>query len=361
MPDAKRPAALDSFIAELRQAWLKAGPPTYDGFQRLSARVGGPGGLTPLRAGVLHRSTTQQILMGHRCQPPKWPWVVRYWSVLQIAATENGRNPDSLGPVEALREAYEAAWASVRPPQSVGVADGERLPPGGGAPRHRPTPVAREEDAEHDSVLASIRRAVGVEWWREYRDVVPEWFGPCLSLEAGARLIHSYDPAVIPGLLQTPAYAIAAICIDPHQLPEAVARRLVELRLRRQQIIDRPDPPRLWGLIDEVALRRQFVNPAVMRDQIRHLISLSERPNVTIQVLPLRAKIRTAASGPMTLLRFRRSDAPDVVYAEQLTSALYLHDPRDISYYKKVLTAVGMAALKPPATADFLRQVLREV
>jgi hypothetical protein len=116
------------------------------------------------------------------------------WSVLRIAATENGRNPDSLGPVEALREAYEAAWASIRPPQSVGVADGDRLPPGSGAPRHRPTPVAREEDAEHDSVLASIRRAVGVEWWREYRDVLPEWFGLCLSLEAGARLIHSYDP-----------------------------------------------------------------------------------------------------------------------------------------------------------------------
>jgi hypothetical protein len=82
---------------------------------------------------------------------------------------------------------------------------------------------------------------------------------------------------------------------------------------------------------------------------------------VTIQVLPLCANIRTAASGPMTLLRFRRSDAPDVVHVEQLTSALYLYDPGDIGYYKKVLTAVGMAALKPPATADFLRQILREI
>jgi hypothetical protein len=200
-----------------------------------------------------------------------------------------------------------------------------------------------------------------MEWWHDYNDVVPGWFGTYLSLEPAADLIQIYDTAIVPGLLQTEAYANEALRLDHAVLPEAVIKRLLEVRMRRQQLMKRPNGPTLWVLFDERALRRKLGNTTIMRTQLEHLMDIAgQSNNITIQVIPSDAEILGTLAYPLTLLRFRVHELPDVAYLEQLTSALYLHDAYHVSRYAKVLDSLTIAALQPPETVAYIREILRE-
>jgi hypothetical protein len=336
-------AARDGFIDDLWRAWMMAGPPSYGNFEKLSKRVSGPGGLTALQAGVLSASTTQDILTGRRQHPPKWNWVARFLAVLQVAAAENGLDPGSLGTVAEWKARHEAA---------LGLR-----------------PAGQEDSAAHalypsdwdggNSVLAT-RRAVGVEWWRDYRDVVPSWFGTYLSLEPATRLIRTYD-TMVPGLLQTEAYASAAVRLSFDRPREAVISRLVELRMRRQQILAGPDAPQLWAIIEEAALHRLPGNRMTMRRQVEHLINLCEHPRIAIQLLPVRAGHHALAGGPVTLIRFAAPELADIIYLEYLTKAIYLQQPDDVAHYSKCWTARALIADTPQQTIELLREILQQI
>lgn len=219
---------------------------------------------------------------------------------------------------------------------------------------------AVSEDARHANVLALAAWAKDLCWWHDYRDVVPGWFETYLSLEPAARLIRGYETHFVPGLLQTEEYAHAVIRHGHVGAPAAELRRRVDLRMRRQQILRRPDPARLWAIIDEAAFRRWPGSAATMRRQIRCLIDISERPNVTIQVMPVSVDGYAVAGGSITLLRSPGREFPDVVYLEQLTSALYLGKPDDIHHYSKVLNRLGIEAEEPAATAGIFHRILTE-
>lgn len=362
MPDDERASALEAFTSALRRAWAKAGPVTYKEFEKQSKKI--------LGAGYLSHSTVHSVLADpDRSWPPRWEWVLRFWKVLEAVAALHGIDPASLGTLEELKRLHESACLAQRPVRRLAGTAGVKEPQPGTGPGHgRGMPGGPGQAGApglaaggwHDEGLASIRRRAGMEWWHDYDDVVPGWFGTYLSLEPAASRIHVYDTAIVPGQLQTEAYARAALRLEPCCPPEKAAARIIELRMRRQQALGGPNSPRLWAILDESALRCQVGDSGVMRAQLAHLLDICGRPNVTIQVIPSATSIRTTLGYPITLLRFRAQDVPDVAYIEQLTSASYLYDPGHVSRYAQVLQGLVLEALTPAGTADYLARLLRE-
>ncbi len=215
------------------------------------------------------------------------------------------------------------------------------------------------DEAECATLLAMARHANTQGWWHPYSDVIPGWLEPYLGLEQAAQVIRAYEVQFIPGLLQTSDYARAVIRYGPGGVPEAQIDSRVSLRMRRQELFSQADRPYLWAVIDEAALRRPIGGAAVMRAQLRRLIEASELPRVTIQVLPLRAT-NVAVGVPITLLRFPEGELPDVVYSEQLGSALYLERPAETEPYTHLLNRLGTAAGPQTATRAILSQLLKE-
>jgi transcriptional regulator with XRE-family HTH domain len=215
---------------------------------------------------------------------------------------------------------------------------------------------------EIDAFLALARDASRPGWWHSYNDVLPAWFRTLIGLEEAASLIRGYDPQSIPGLLQTPDYARASVATGfPDATDEETARR-VELRLARQHILARPDPPRLWLVIDETALRRPAATtgPDVLRAQLSALIEAAQRPNVTLQVLPFTAGLHPAMYGPVRIFRFDGHDQPDIVYGESMTSAWYLDKPDETALYTQALDRISAQATPAAATLRALRQIRKE-
>ena len=213
------------------------------------------------------------------------------------------------------------------------------------------------DNAERATMLALVEHTNADSWWQEYADVVPGWLEDYLDLEQAATLIRAYEVAYVPGLLQTEDYARAILWSGRTAALDMDVERQVQLRLRRQQVLYRAEPARLWAVIDETALRRPVGGGAVMRAQLRHLIEASRLPHVSIQVLPLSAGGHPAA-GPLTMLRFGESELPDVVYLEQMLTAVYLTRPGDTAHYLDVLNRLAAQAEGFDATAATLERIL---
>ena len=212
------------------------------------------------------------------------------------------------------------------------------------------------DDAERDILLGLAAQANSSGWWHEYADVLPAWFEPYLGLEQAASLIRSYEVAFIPGLLQTEDYA-RAVARLADGVSEARVEQRVSLRLQRQQILHRRGPVHLWVVIDETALRRPLGGRAVMLDQVDHLIRMSRLAHVTVQVMPFSAGGHAAAGGQVTMLRFAEELLPDVVYFEQMHSALYMNKPAETDHHWNVLNRVVTEALPPDQSERKLRRL----
>lgn len=210
---------------------------------------------------------------------------------------------------------------------------------------------------ERESMRALSRHGSAPGWWACYGDAVPAWVKPYLGLEQAARLIRSYDVQFVSGLLQTPGYARAVFGLRGFSGERA--ERQLAVRMRRQEILHRADPPHLWAVIDEAALRRPVGGAAVMRAQVEHLLEMNQLRHVNIQVLPFRAG--SHAVGPVILLRFAGDQLPDVVYLEQLTSAIYPSSPADLAYYWDMLNRLAIEADPPIASSMILDQIRGEL
>ncbi|MEE6259689.1 helix-turn-helix domain-containing protein [Plantactinospora sonchi] len=217
------------------------------------------------------------------------------------------------------------------------------------------------DESERAALLALARQANNPGWWHRYGDVLPHWFQSYLGLETAATLIRTYEVQYVPGLLQTREYARAVVLLAHDGAPAEEIERRVNLRMDRQKILRRPDAPHLWVVVDEAALRRPIGGVDVMRGQIEYLVEASKLPNVTIQVIPFRAGGHAGAGGAFSLLRFPDQELPDVVYMEQLTSALYLDKRDDVDYYAAAMERLCVEADPPTMTLDFLRSVLGDL
>jgi transcriptional regulator with XRE-family HTH domain len=215
-------------------------------------------------------------------------------------------------------------------------------------------------EPERETLLSLARQAGQSPWWQPYRDVVPGWLEPYLSLEQDARVIRAYEPCHIPGLLQTADYARAVIRQCQPDAPAAEIEQRVSLRLRRQYLLAsrRPDPPQLWAVIDEAALRRPAGSQATMSAQLRHLVDMASRPNVRIFVVPFSAGQPGAVGVPFSILRFTGHLIPDLVYIEYRTGAAYPESPRETGHYWHLMNDLATEALSPDRTARLVRQIL---
>jgi hypothetical protein len=217
-----------------------------------------------------------------------------------------------------------------------------------------------EDEAEHEQMLALTRQAAIPGWWQPYHDVLPRWLELYIGLEEAAAIIRSYEVQFVHGLLQTEEYARAVISIGYIGVPADEIDRRVSLRMRRQKLLTRPGAPQLWAVIDEAALRRSPDGPKVMRGQLEHLLELTALPNITVQVIPFDSGAHAAAGGPFTILRFPEQDLPDVVYLEQLNSALYLDEPDEVTGYLTVMNQLCVQAAPIEASKDIMRRLLSQ-
>ena len=217
--------------------------------------------------------------------------------------------------------------------------------------------VTDEDDLRALRSLA--RRANAPGWWHDYSDILPSWFEPYVGLEEAATHIRAYEVQFVPGLLQTEDYARAVTLLSHAMAPPREVERRVRLRMARQAVLDRPDPPHLWVVLDEAVLRRPLGSSAVMQGQFKHLAEMALRPDVTIQVIPFRVGGHSAPGGSFTILRFAEFELPDVVYLEQLASALYLDTPGAVDSHQKAMDRLAVEALTPSKTMQLLKQLLK--
>jgi hypothetical protein len=205
------------------------------------------------------------------------------------------------------------------------------------------------------------RKANAPGWWYKYRDVLPEWFSAYVSLESEATVIRLYEPHYMPGLLQTEEYATVLTRVGfPNESEEDVARR-VALRLKRQDLLDKPGSPAVWAILDETVLRRTVGGPAVMRAQIDRVIEILDIPKVRIQIMPFSAGPHPGAFGPFHYFRFGFSELPDVVYTESLGGAVYIDEPADVVTYLEVLDRMSVQAEPVKRTRELLVELRKEL
>jgi transcriptional regulator with XRE-family HTH domain len=215
------------------------------------------------------------------------------------------------------------------------------------------------DPAERLEYLSLVRRANAPGWWQQYGDLLPSWFEMYLRLEQAAAFIRTYQVQFIPGLLQTEEYARSVILVGHRSESAEEIDRRVYLRISRQKMLTEPGSPKLWAVVDEAALSRPFGSPDVMRSQLQRLLEMSDLPNVILQVLPFHLGAHAAAGGPFTILRFAEPDLPDIVYLEQLTSAVYLDKRPDVENYLAVMEQVTVQAETPARSKDLLLKTLK--
>ncbi|MEU6676646.1 helix-turn-helix transcriptional regulator [Streptomyces sp. NPDC046925] len=167
-------------------------------------------------------------------------------------------------------------------------------------------------------------------WWHSYRDVVPSWFTAYVSLETSAKTLRTYEPQYVTGLLQTPLYARTVLRGGMPNGSEEELERRVELRLRRQSLLEKDDAPTLWVVLDEAVLHRQVGSPDVMREQIERLLDVTELAHVSLDIVPFDAGAHAGACAPFTYFRFEEPELPDIVYSELLSASVYLDQRADV-------------------------------
>jgi len=210
---------------------------------------------------------------------------------------------------------------------------------------------------EREQLLTLAEQANRPGWWHRFNDILPDWFQSYVGMEEAATSIRVYEPQLIPGLLQIPTYtaAVLALC----DIPLGEAERHVILRKERQRRFTE-GRLKLWAIVEETALRRPVGSMEILCDQLRYLLSLSDRPNFTLQVIPSGTGSHAVTSG-FTILRFAKPDLPDVAYLEHLTSALYFDKKSEVDRYLLAMERLSVVAAKPSQTTSILSRVLEEL
>jgi hypothetical protein len=211
-----------------------------------------------------------------------------------------------------------------------------------------------------DGMVELVRQANAPGWWSKYGDIMADWFEAYVGLEMAASVIRTFELQFVHGLFQTEDYARAVTLLGHTAASAEEIDRRVNMRLKRQDLLTGTEPPQVWSVIDEGALRRPVGGPAVMQAQLKRLIEVTQLRHVTVQVVPFSRGGHAAAGGSFTVLRFGEPEVPDVVYIEQLTSALYLDKREDVDHYLEVMNHLSTEALTPAASARFISEIVRE-
>lgn len=221
-----------------------------------------------------------------------------------------------------------------------------------------------EDPAEREDILDLVRadRAQSKPWWQKYSGVLsPTRYDGYLALEASATALNTYEPLLVPGLLQTSAYAEAVIAGMRLDLTPRQVKSLVDIRMKRQQErLEGMAPIRLWAVIDETALTRSIGSPEIMREQLRKLVDVQDLPHITIQLLPTACGAHPGFYGPFVLMSFPEPN-PDLVWLEIRRSSVYLEAQEDVDGYADIFDHLRALALGPPETRTRLHKLIKEL
>ncbi|WP_028926039.1 helix-turn-helix domain-containing protein [Pseudonocardia acaciae] len=285
--------------------------------------------------------------------PSSSPTALKWWFAVEMRRMRENRN--------LTRD--QAAAAIKGSPQNVGHMETGRILP-------KPLELDRLLELygvpERAGFFQDLRLRAkrGTDWWIDFAGSVPENFDLFLGLETTAVQIESWDAHVVRGLFQTPAYAEALIHAGRPELPAAEVAGLVELRMGRQrEVLERDDPPLVWSVIAEPALRWRVGGREVLRAQLDHLVALVERPNIEVQVLPLDVGAHAGTEGTFHLLSAppELRNYPGCVYVEDRIRSHYYEDQEQITTYRNILTRLRIQATKPEDTVPYIRQLAEEL
>ncbi|EFE83273.1 DNA-binding protein [Streptomyces albidoflavus] len=209
-----------------------------------------------------------------------------------------------------------------------------------------------------DSLMQMAKDSRQQGWWHSFGDIP---YSVYIGLETDAASLRAYDPQVVPGLLQTRPYAEALIRGAIPEISPADAEKRVQVRMRRQDRVSSPENPlRLWTVMDEAALHRAVGTPEVMKEQLEHLVQMSELPHVTVQVIPFSTGAHPGLNGQYAILEFPDSTDSSVVYIEGVTSDLYLEKSNDVQKYSVMYEHLRAQALNPEDSRDYIAKMARE-
>ncbi|GAB3486667.1 helix-turn-helix transcriptional regulator [Amycolatopsis cihanbeyliensis] len=222
--------------------------------------------------------------------------------------------------------------------------------------------LLRLYDATEEQIGAGIRL------WEEARDEpkpvrlpsdTPKSFRRLVNAERSAPWMRTVHPYTVPGLLQTRAY-VRALVAAAHRFhdPEGRTEMIVSNRMARQQCLHKDNPLRLHSLLDESVIHREIGGPAVMREQLAHLLTMGEQPNVTLQVMPYGAGAYGTMSGGCTIVGYLGDEVPGV-YLEYPAGGAWVDNEQDVHRFTTMFDDATSAALAPADTADLIYQRIR--
>lgn len=199
-------------------------------------------------------------------------------------------------------------------------------------------------------------------WWQPYRtDLYNQSIYSLFDLEVASSRLRMFENSFVSGLLQIEGYTRALFVASVPDEPEIERERRLRLRMARQQLVYRDDPPQIWVILDEAVLRRPVGTTKVMNAQLSHLATLSELHHVTIQVIPFSIGAHIGMSGPFWILDFADNADPATVFVEGAAGPFFLEQPEGVHGYNKRFDQLLEVALPPKKSADFIRKVKGEL
>lgn len=386
MADEDRSRHFDEVISLLAHNRRVAGTPSFQVIDDISSELeADQRPVCGIRVIRVPRSTAHNVFSRSWRRIPRWALIESLWATLYRHAEMKGRDTGKMIPLADLKDRYrdveiaptESADLPQYVAQPVAATPDDRddrrgvealMSPldwdaclnvpsaagsvAGGASGRR---YMREVDGRFVAELRARSRHAP---WRAYRDVIPDWFELYVMAEPELAEIRTYAPLCVPSLLQTGEYARLVIARDLPDISERELQRRVELRLSRQGILFRPDAPKLWIIIHERALREDAGSAPILQAQIRHLIGLAARPNITLQIMLADRANAAFTDGPITVMRFPESQVNDMIFLELREHALYLVRNRDLTYFGQLFSTFLVTALSPDESIRFLHNLL---
>jgi transcriptional regulator with XRE-family HTH domain len=218
------------------------------------------------------------------------------------------------------------------------------------------------DEGRTSELLALSKAARERSWWSTYRDSAPSRLLQLIEYEAAAFIARNFQPLVIPGLLQTAEYArISTLQLDPHMSASRV-EALIEIRMKRQELLQRSDAPLLFFIMDEAVVRRGVGGSDVMRRQLQRMTDVADLPNVTIEIVPFGAGLLPGLQSQFLIYEFPDAADDDVLYLEDRQGGLLSRDnPDEVLSFREDFEQLREASLGPKNSIEFLRRLIDEL
>jgi transcriptional regulator with XRE-family HTH domain len=218
-----------------------------------------------------------------------------------------------------------------------------------------------DQDQEHRAYLERLARESNKRgWWQDYGDTIPPYYADFIGLETDASYIKTWEPTIVPGLLQTTEYARAVMLANPAMISPTELENFISIRQERQARLEQGTDVRLDAVIWEAALITTMSSGEVQRGQLARLLELMDQPNISVQVLPLEAGDKANMSGSFVMFSFGSERSVSTVFVETLTSSQYLERDEELRSYTLVFDALRSAALSPAASATRIRHQMEQ-